>query len=81
MIIKNPTILDAPKDQQSWIEKLKKSTSNVMWKLIDLDLIIYRAFKTMPKKPKIKEVQRNKTSYAQLNSEYRPIYNNMFKYY
>ena len=81
MIIKNPMILDALEDWQSWIKELERSTPNAFQKMIDTYLTIYRAFKTMPKKSKIREVQRNKTSYAQFNSKYRSVYDNIFKYY
>jgi hypothetical protein len=81
MTTRNPTILDAPEDWQTWIEEIEGSTPNAIWKLIDPDLATHEVFRTMPIEPNVRDVQRNKTSYAQLGIAERPIYDNMFKHY
>lgn len=83
MATRKPIILDKPEDWPTWIEEIGSSIPDDIWSLIDpdIDQDDYEEFLPKPNKPQVEEVNASKTTYPQLTSTERQVFDQLFKHY
>jgi hypothetical protein len=77
----SPIILDKPEDWPIWIEDIRGLTPDDVWPLIDPDSDDHPAILKEPDLPEPKDVNATKTTFPELTSTERNVYDQMFKFY
>lgn len=80
-VTRNPIILDKPEDWPTWIEEITGSIPDETWVLIDPDVETHNDFLQKPLRPRIEEVNAEKTTYVELTATERNVHDQLFKHY
>jgi len=81
MASNTPLILDKPEDWSIWIDDIQGLIPQNIWKLIDPDAETHGNILQDPDFPEPNNVNELKTTYPELSTAERTVYDQMFKYY